>query len=158
MRIHRLDREMVVARPRDEVFAFFSDPFNLEAITPPWLRFRIESMSTPTIEEGTEIHYRLRIRGVPVRWTSRITLWDPPHAFVDEQVRGPYRLWRHFHSFEPRGAETVVGDEVRYAPLGGWFADRLLVRRELDRIFDHRRDRLAALLGSPAGRARVAVA
>ena len=148
MRTFELEREMLVTRPRDEVFAFFSDPCNLEAITPPWLHFRIESMSTPTIEEGTEIHYRLRVRGVPIRWTSRISLWDPPHAFVDEQVRGPYRLWHHFHSFEARGDDTVVGDQVRYAPLGGWLADRLLVRADLARIFDFRRERLAALLNT----------
>jgi ligand-binding SRPBCC domain-containing protein len=146
MRVFELERRLTVPKPLAEVFTFFSDPFNLEAITPPWMHFGIRSISDPSIREGTEIHYGLKVRGVPLRWTSRITGWDPPHRFVDEQVRGPYRLWVHTHTFEARGNETVVGDHVRYAPIGGWLADRLLVRADLNRIFDYRHQRLAELM------------
>jgi ligand-binding SRPBCC domain-containing protein len=153
VRVFELSRSLTLERPLEEVFAFFADPFNLEAITPPWLRFGIEGLTTPEVGEGTEIQYRLRIRGVPVRWRSLISSWEPPHRFVDEQLRGPYRLWRHTHTFQEVEGRTVVGDHVSYAPLGGWLADRLLVRRDLERIFDHRHERLRSLLASPAERA-----
>ncbi len=146
MRTFHFQREITVARTLDDVFAFFSDPHNLEALTPPWLHFRIESLSTPTVGVGTEIHYALKLRGIPIRWTSRIPVWEPPRRFVDEQIRGPYRLWRHLHTFEARGEGTLVRDQVEYAPLGGWLADRLIVRRDLERIFDYRQARLTDLL------------
>lgn len=149
MRVFVLDRKLIVPRPLQDVFAFFSDPRNLEAITPPWLNFSIDGMSDPSIRKGTNIRYSLRIRGIPLRWTSRISTWEPPYRFVDEQVRGPYRRWVHTHTFEARGNDTVVGDHVSYAPLGGWLADRLIVRADLNRIFQYRSERLLELLGSP---------
>ncbi len=150
MRVFELKRTLTVPKPLDEVFTFFSDPYNLQAITPPWMHFRIRSISDPTIREGTEIRYGLKLRGMPLRWTSRITGWDPPHGFVDEQIRGPYRLWIHRHTFEARGDMTIVGDHVRYAPLGGRLAERLFVRADLERIFDYRHQRLTELM-QPAG-------
>ncbi|MFT7464774.1 MAG: ligand-binding SRPBCC domain-containing protein [Pseudohongiellaceae bacterium] len=147
MRVFELKREITVAKPLSVVFDFFSDPHNLEAITPPWLHFNIRSLSDPAVCEGTKIQYGLRVHGLPLRWTSRISSWEPPHRFVDEQLRGPYRLWVHTHTFEARGAETFIGDHVRYAPLGGWLADRLLVRADLKRIFDYRQQRIGELLG-----------
>lgn len=138
----RLEREQLLARGLEEVFAFFSDPFNLEELTPPWLRFRVVGTSTPVVEEGTTIDYRLRVHGIPIRWRSLIREWDPPHAFVDEQVRGPYRTWVHRHRFRATGEGVVVGDRVDYdvpcAVLVGSF-----VRRDLERIFAYRQERLA---------------
>jgi ligand-binding SRPBCC domain-containing protein len=153
VRVFELSRSLTLDRPLEEVFAFFADPLNLEAITPPWLHFGIQHLTDRSIRAGTEIQYRLRIRGVPVRWRSRISSWEPPHRFVDEQLRGPYRQWVHTHTFEERDGRTLVGDHVAYAPLGGWLADRLLVRRDLERIFDHRHERLQTLLAPPAARA-----
>lgn len=146
MREFLLERSLTVARPLEEVFGFFADPHNLEAITPPWLNFGILDVSDDEIREGTLIRYKLSLHGLPLRWTSRIRDWRPPHGFVDEQLSGPYRRWVHTHSFEARGDATLVRDEVRYAPLGGWLADRLLVRAELARIFDYRSRRLLELL------------
>jgi ligand-binding SRPBCC domain-containing protein len=142
-----LERVQTLPRPIDEVFRFFADPSNLEAITPPWLHFRIVGVSSETVGEGTTIDYRLRLRGVPIAWRSVIRSWQPPRTFVDQQLRGPYRLWVHTHRFEACGDETRMTDHVRYAVPGGRLVNRWLVRPDLERIFDYRRDRIAELLG-----------
>lgn len=147
MRTFHLARETVVPRDLGATFSFFSSPRNLEELTPPWLSFEVLGASDDPIREGTTIDYRLRLHGVPLRWTSRIAVWRPPVRFVDEQVRGPYRRWVHTHAFEPVDGGTRVSDEVEYAVLGGALVDRLLVRRDLERIFDHRLERLRTLLG-----------
>ncbi len=138
MKTHHLHAELKIECAPEELFPFFSDPHNLEAITPPWLHFRIESASTERITAGTEIDYRLRVRGVPMRWRSRIAVWEPPLRFVDEQVIGPYRLWRHLHSFEPVGRATLARDWVEYAALGGPLVQRWLLAPDLARIFAYR--------------------
>ena len=145
---HVLEREQRLAVPVDEAFAVFAEARNLEAITPPWLRFRITD-APETLERGSHIAYRLRLHGVPVRWLTEIETWDPPHRFTDVQIRGPYRLWHHTHTFEPDGDGTVIRDRVRYEiPLGplGEAAHRLFVRRDLDRIFDYRLDAITRLI------------
>jgi len=149
-RIHLLERSQVVRRPRAEVFEFFAEPRNLEAITPAFLRFEILPPVPPGVSPGTLIDYRLRLFGLPLRWRTRIEALDRGRSFVDVQLRGPYALWEHTHTFEDVAGGTLVGDRVRYAlPLGplGAAAHPLFVRRTLDRIFDHRRERVAALLG-----------
>jgi ligand-binding SRPBCC domain-containing protein len=148
--VRRLEREQLVARPLQAVFAFFAEAQNLERITPPWLRFRVLATDPPRTAVGTLIEYRLRLHGFPLRWVSRIEEWEEGHAFVDRQVRGPYRLWRHRHEFEPSGGGTVVRDRVDYAlPFGaaGVLAHALFVRRDLERIFDYRRTAVERLLG-----------
>jgi ligand-binding SRPBCC domain-containing protein len=147
MKTFRLARETVVPRDLGGTFAFFASPKNLEELTPPWLRIQVVSASDDPIQEGTTIDYKLRLRGIPLRWTSLISLWRPPVRFVDEQVRGPYRRWIHTHGFEPTDKGTRVTDEVEYAVLGGALVDRLLVRRDLERIFAFRSERLSQLLG-----------
>lgn len=152
-------REQRVPHPRDEVFAFFSDPRNLGRITPDWIHFRMERPLT-RMTEGTIIDYRLRIRGIPLRWRTRIAEYEPPHRFVDVQVRGPYALWRHEHTFEAVEGGTLVRDRVEYA-LHWWSGGRtalgrlvhgLVVRPDIERIFDHRRAVLDGLLdGAHAG-------
>ena len=145
--------DLTLARRRIDVFAFFADALNLEAITPPWLHFRI--LTAPPIEmrEGTIIDYRLRLRGVPIRWQSEIIAWEPPRRFVDEQRRGPYRRWIHEHTFEEHDGATVVRDRVDYAVPGGAAVDRLVVARDLDRIFAFRHKALERLLGQDRERA-----
>lgn len=148
MREFRLEREAVIDRGIDDVFAFFSDPANLEVITPPWLRFRIVECPAGPLEQGSRIRYRLRVRGFPIGWTSLISRWQPPFEFVDEQLRGPYTKWVHTHTFEERDGQTWMRDRVDYAVLGGWLVNALMVRRDLDRIFDYRAAQLRACLGA----------
>lgn len=152
MRERVLRREQVLEVPIDEAFAFFSRAENLEAITPPLLRFRIASPGPIDAGKGALIRYRLRLHGIPVSWLTRIEEWDPPLGFVDRQLRGPYALWHHTHSFEALGpSRTLMVDLVRYAhrfgPVGT-LGEHLLVRRDLIRIFDFRRDSIPALLGA----------
>lgn len=145
-----LEREAWVPRAREDVFAFFADPQNLEELTPPWLRFRIVAAPSGGLETGATIRYRLRVHGIPLGWTSLISRWDPPLAFVDEQVRGPYRRWVHTHAFEERDGGTLVADRVEYDVPGGRLVHGLFVRRDLERIFDYRAERLAEALGVAA--------
>jgi len=140
-----LRREQRLPRPPHEVFPFFADAGNLEAITPPWLGFRVVTPRPIEMREGALIEYRLRVHGLPISWLTRIEEWetDPTHPrFVDVQLNGPYSLWHHTHEFRPHpDGGTLMTDTVRYAlPFGplGSLAHRVLVRRDLERIFDFR--------------------
>ncbi|HEX8855589.1 MAG TPA: SRPBCC family protein [Thermoleophilaceae bacterium] len=139
--LHALSRDQLLPAEPGEVFDFFADAHNLEAITPPWLGFQVITPGPVGMGVGTRIDYRLRLHGVPIHWRTRIEIWEPGRRFVDAQERGPYALWHHTHSFEKRGGETLMRDVVRYAvPFGalGEVARRLLVERDLERIFDYR--------------------
>jgi ligand-binding SRPBCC domain-containing protein len=143
-------RQQWVDRPTTAVFDFFSDAYNLERLTPPFLHFRVLEMTTPDIRAGTLIDYRLSLHGVPFRWRSRIQTCQVPRCFVDTQVRGPYKLWHHTHEFEERDGGTLIRDRVRYAlPFGklGSFVAGALVAKDLARIFDFRGQRIAEILG-----------
>ncbi len=151
-RVHVLARSQRLAVPVERAFAFYGEARNLEAITPPWLAFRVTTPGAIEMRAGALIDYRLKLHGVPVRWRTRIERWDPPGSFVDVQLRGPYALWEHTHSFHRDGDDAVViGDYVRYAlPLGllGELAHALFVQRDLQRIFDHRTLAVAELLAA----------
>jgi len=140
----RLTSELWLPRPRDEVFRFFSNAGNLEALT-PWLHFHI---ITPDVamQPGTRIRDRLRLRGIPFSWESEISSWEPPRRFVDEQRRGPYRRWVHTHTFAEERGGTRVGDAVEFdVPLErlvGWY-----VMRDVRKIFAFRRQALLARFG-----------
>jgi ligand-binding SRPBCC domain-containing protein len=134
-----LELEMPLPGTPEEVWPFFADAHNLQAITPPWLRFNVLSPRAQEIVEGTLIDYRLRWRGVPIRWRTRIAAWDPPHRFIDEQLRGPYRVWRHTHTFEARGSATLMRDRVEYSAPLSWISHPLIVRRDVREIFEYRR-------------------
>jgi ligand-binding SRPBCC domain-containing protein len=153
VKVHTLTREQHLDRPPAEVFPFFADAHNLEAITPPALRFRVLTDGPIEMGAGTLIQYRLRLRGLEVDWLTRIDRWEPGVTFVDSQVAGPYRLWHHAHTFEQRSGGTLMRDVVHYAlplwPLGEIAAP--LVRRELAGIFDFRREAVARILEGGAG-------
>ena len=153
MTTHVLERIQLVPRPRAEVFAFFADAHNLEAITPGSLRFRITTPGPIAMRAGTRIDYRLSLFGLPFRWRTLIEEYRPDERFVDLQLAGPYRRWRHLHAFEEAPGGTRMLDRVEYElPLGplGELAHAALVGRQLRAIFDHRRRAIEALLGAPA--------
>ena len=150
MRIFELNSEVQVARRTSDVFPFFSDAYNLERLTPPWLRFQVVPPGPIRMQVGTRIEYRLRLRGVPIRWISEITAWEPAHRFVDRQVKGPYRLWIHEHRFRDSENGAICEDTVRYAVWGGALVNWLAVGRDVKRIFDYRREKLLEIL-SPGG-------
>ena len=145
---YTLTAEIWLPRSRPEVFAFFADAGNLEALTPAWLRFEILTPRPIGMQAGALIDYRLRVHGWPVRWQTRIAVWEPPVRFVDEQLRGPYRLWRHEHTFEETAGGTRVRDVVHYAVLGGALVNALFVRPDLRKIFSYRQEKLAERLDS----------
>jgi ligand-binding SRPBCC domain-containing protein len=152
MGVHLLEQAQLVPRPRAEVFAFFADAGNLERLTPPFLHFEILTPGPIAMRPGTLIDYRLSLFGLPFAWRTRIEVFEPGVRFVDVQLRGPYRRWRHTHTFADAPGGTQIGDRVEYAlPLGplGELAHALLVRRQLDAIFSHRRRVIAARWGAP---------
>jgi ligand-binding SRPBCC domain-containing protein len=138
--------EMIIPDNLDNVFSFFSAAENLQAITPPWLHFRILTPTPLKIEPGHIIDYKLSLYGFPFKWKTRITLWDPPNQFIDEQIRGPYRKWVHHHLFEPRGDHTCMRDQVTYEiPVFSEVINNLFVNRNVTRIFNFRRRRINEL-------------
>lgn len=143
-----LDRALWVPRPLSSVFPFFADAKNLEQLTPDWLRFQILSPLPIEMRVGALIDYRIRLYKIPMRWRTLISAWEPPYRFVDEQIRGPYSLWWHEHTFVEQDGGTLLEDHVRYrAPLG-FIAHPLMVNRQLQRIFDYRTEVIRRLFGS----------
>lgn len=137
-----LRSNQVISRPLHEVFDFFSRAENLQELTPAWMHFRILSVAPQPVRRGTLINYSLRWRVFPIRWTTEIVDWEPPHRFVDIQLKGPYKLWRHEHQFIAEGDSTRILDEVQYQlPFGflGRIAHVLKVRRDVETIFAYRK-------------------
>lgn len=137
MKVFVLEREVWLPAPRPSVFAYFADAANLVQLTPPALGFELLTPPPALVATGARFAFRVRVRGLPVRWQSVVTRCEPPVMFVDEQVRGPYRLWRHEHHFAEGDGGTAVRDEVRWAVRLPWLLGAL-VRRDLERVFDYR--------------------
>ena len=155
----RLRSSLWVPHPPAAVFPFFADARNLELLTPTWLSFEVLTPAPIEMRQGTLIDYRIRLHGLPLRWRTRIASWTPPHAFVDEQLRGPYAIWHHTHTFTPGDGGTVLGDDVVLRPKGGPLAGLVMsafVRRDVERIFRFRAETMAAQFGGgvPQGEVR----
>ena len=137
--------EIWIGQPQDKVFEFFSNAKNLDSITPGWLDFRIITKIPVDMQAGTLLEYQLKLKGVPVHWITEICEWDPPHRFVDRQLKGPYRKWIHTHRFDQKDGGTFVRDEVEYE-IPGWIFEplinRFFVGPDLKRIFAYRRNEL----------------
>jgi ligand-binding SRPBCC domain-containing protein len=153
MKTYSLYRRQLIRRPLQEVFAFFSRPENLAEITPASLRFQMLTPVPIVMKDGAVIDYMITLSGLPLRWTTLITEFSPPHRFVDLQLRGPYAYWHHTHSFIETDDGTVVADEVRYAlPFGllGRAAHAIAIRHQLSHIFDFRARILEQYFSSPS--------
>jgi ligand-binding SRPBCC domain-containing protein len=131
----------------EATFELFSDPHQLNTLTPSWFALEPHPHEPRTLAPGVEIDYRLRWRGLPLHWTSRIVEWQPPHRLTYEQLRGPYRWFRHEHLFEAEAGGTHVVDRVAYRAPGGRPINRLLLRPDLERIFRHRAQAARRILG-----------
>ena len=140
-RTYVIEREDRVAASLDEVFAFFEQPENLGELTPESMSFNITRIEKLPMQVGTSITYTITPNGVPMKWETEIVEYEAGRGFVDLQVAGPYRYWRHRHTFEAKGDDTIMRDRVEYQmPFGllGRLAHSLLVARQLDTIFDFR--------------------
>ena len=136
----------IIKAPLKEVFDFFSNPSNLEKITPHSMQFRIVSEQPLVMKEGLQINYRLKIRGFPCGWSSLISKWDPPHCFADSQTKGPYRLWQHTHRFKALDDNTTrMVDEIKYNHIGGKLINRLFIKRDIEKIFNYRTEMIQSL-------------
>lgn len=140
-----------LSTPMETLFPFFADAANHNVLTPPWLDFRIVTPMPIEMKPGVLIEYRIGLKGIPMKWLTRIAAWEPPHRFVDEQVKGPYLLWHHTHEFtreRRQGREgTLCVDRVRYKHIGGAIVEKFLVRRDIDRIFAYRTQKMQELFG-----------
>jgi ligand-binding SRPBCC domain-containing protein len=146
LRVSRLRRTTIVPASLEDTFAFFSEAGNLQRLTPAWLNFTILTPPPMAMREGLEIDYRIKLYGLPIPWRSRIDVWEPGVRFVDRQVVGPYRWWRHEHRFETAADGTRVSDELSYVPRVPWVSGAL-VRRDVERIFDFRERTLVQIFG-----------
>jgi ligand-binding SRPBCC domain-containing protein len=142
--------EFWLPKPPEEIFPFFGNAHNLEIITPRWLQFKVLTRGSIEMRPGTLIDYRIRLHGIQLRWRTNIEVWEPPYRFIDQQIRGPFQRWHHEHIFESQEHGTLCQDRVRYAVLGGPLLDRLFVRREVEKIFDFRKQRLIELFAKNA--------
>ncbi len=156
MTVHTIETEVWLPKPLDIVFPFFADARNLATLTPPWLRFSVLTPGPIQLKPGALIDYRLHLHGIPIRWQSEITAWQPPHRFVDEQRRGPYRRWIHEHTFVEHNGGTLARDRVQYAVSGGSLVNYLFVARDLQRVFAFRKETLLRIFGSVTGEHDVA--
>lgn len=150
-----LDAKQWLPHPIDKVFAFFSDACQLETLTPGWLKFAVLTPPPIDMHAGAIIDYKLTLHGFPIRWKTRIEVWEPPHRFVDLQIRGPYRLWLHEHTFTESEGGTLVCDRVTYDVPGGRFVNWLLVRRDVEKIFAFRHDQLNKIFADDSSHADV---
>ena len=141
-----LNSYQFIPHPINRVFGFFSKPENLEKITPNTLHFKILADLPIDMKVDQEIDYKIRIRGIPMRWRSKILSYDPPNSFIDEQIKGPYALWHHTHNFIEKDGGTYIHDIVKYKiPYGfiGRFLNKVWISKDLNSIFSYRKHEIA---------------
>ena len=141
MKTYTFETQTILNKPIHEVFPFFANAENLDKVTPPWLKFEILTPLPIEMKVGIQVDYRLRLHGLPIRWRSEITEWDPPHKFTDIQIKGPYRFWKHEHLFSAESDRTRMIDQVEYS-IPGWIfspiVHSLFVNHDIEKIFAYR--------------------
>jgi ligand-binding SRPBCC domain-containing protein len=149
--MHILIKETIIKKPLEEVFDFFSKAENLNLLTPPEMQFKIITPSPITIHQGKLIDYKIKVNGIPFKWQTEITVWQPPFRFVDKQKKGPYNTWIHEHLFEARGSSTYMRDTVQFKSPG-WILEpiinKLFIEKKVRGIFEYREKVLLQLFGS----------
>ena len=146
--MHLFESTTLIKRPIEEVFDFFGKAENLNELTPPFLHFKILSALPLKMQKGTRIDYSIRLNGIPFRWKTLISEWNPMQSFVDEQIKGPYKVWKHTHKFEKEGEFTRMTDSVFYQCPGGFlesWVNRFFVRKKMEQIFSYRKEKLQIL-------------
>jgi ligand-binding SRPBCC domain-containing protein len=138
MKIREFKSELWLPLDPAELFGFFSDASNLDALTPPWLNFKIVTPMPIVMQPGALIDYKLKVHGFSISWRTRINIWEPPHRFVDEQIKGPYQRWLHEHTFVAHEGGTKVCDTVSYAVPLDFLTNRFIVRPDIEKIFGYR--------------------
>ena len=148
MKYYKLLKSQFIDKPINEVFSFFEKPENLQEITPLYLNFKIITPSPIKMEVGQIISYNIKLRGIPIKWNSLISSYDPPNSFIDQQIKGPYAIWHHTHRFKEQDGGTLIEDEVKYAiPFGivGRILNYLFIKNDLKKIFQYREERIALI-------------
>ena len=145
---HELLAEIELPGSLSQVFEFFADAYNLQQITPTYLSFEILTPRPIEMKPGALIDYKLKLRGFPIRWQTKISSWEPPYRFVDEQLRGPYKIWHHEHTFEELGDATRVRDRVHYLGPLAFVTHPLIVNRDVRNIFEYRSRRLREIFSN----------
>lgn len=146
-----LFRECLIKQPVEKVFDFFSKVENLNLITPEKLHFKILSPLPVHIQNGMLIDYKIRLNGIPFSWKTMITDWEPPFRFVDTQIKGPYSVWIHEHTFTKHPEGTIMKDRVDYLAKGWIFEpviNKIFVSKKLEYIFDYRQSKLKLIFNS----------
>tara|TARA_B100000700_G_scaffold67699_1_gene74883 strand:+ start:1348 stop:1857 length:510 start_codon:yes stop_codon:yes gene_type:complete len=148
MRNYSLKTSQSFELDQNEVFDFFSKPENLERITPPNLKFKIITQSPIKMGKGQLIDYKIKISYIPMKWRTLISDYNPPHSFIDSQVKGPYSTWIHSHDFRYEDGTTIVTDTVVYRPpfyFIGDIANKIYIRTMLNKIFNYRFNKIAEI-------------
>lgn len=147
---YELTDRFVVRSTPEETWAFFSQAKNLPDITPPWLNFTVTTPGSLEITQDSVIDYTIRWLGIPVKWRTLIIDWSPLRQFIDLQIRGPYALWHHQHTFTPVADGVECADRVIYrlpASFLGGVMHAAIVRKQLTQIFQYRRRIIGERLG-----------
>ena len=149
MKLNEINSEQFINIKIQNVFDFFSKPENLQEITPKRLGFNIITPGPIEMEKGTVIDYYIKISYIPIRWRTIITNYNPPYKFVDQQIKGPYSFWHHTHTFSKLNGGTLIKDNIKYlVPFGiiGKIINKIWIKRDLENIFDYRKNKIKILL------------
>ena len=141
--VYQFEQEQQLNVGLEEAWAFFSSPGNLAKITPDTMSFKIIGNEPEPMYAGQIIQYTVKpLFNIPMRWVTEITHVKEPYYFVDEQRKGPYKLWHHQHFFEENEHGVLMRDIVTYEPPFGFIgqiANQLIIKNELNSIFKYRR-------------------
>ena len=147
MKVFHMNYKVFISEPLEAVLPFLADATNLQQITLPWLNFQVVTPKPIEMKPRQMIDYRIRVRGLTMKWRSEITVWEPAYRFVDKQIRGLHKVWHHEHIFTEQDGETICEDKVDYAVPGGALINRFFVEPDVRRIFEYRRSRMREIFG-----------